>query len=61
MSTKRGSMSMHSIELDQQEHLSVLSCINIDGRSIPNFYILKGIYFLEDYIASCEDSIVMGI
>ena len=43
---KRGSKSVHSVEPDQREHLSVLSCINAGRRSIPNFYILKGTYFL---------------
>ena len=58
---RRGSRSVHSIELDQREHLSVLSCINSGGGHIPNFYILKGIYFREDYIANCEDGAVMGM
>ena len=58
---KHGSRSVHSIEPNQREHLSVLSCINADGGSIPNFYILKGMYFLEDYIARCEDGVVMGM
>ena len=51
---KRGSKSVHSVEPNQREHLSVLSCINAGGGSILNFYILKGTYFLHDYIAvSC--------
>ena len=58
---RRGSRSVHSIEPDQREHLSVLSCINAGGGDIPNFYILKGIYFREDYIANCEDGAVMGM
>ena len=41
--------------------MSVLSCINADGGSIPNFYILKGSYFLEDYIARYEPGAVMGM
>ena len=61
MLAKTGSRSVHSIEPDQREHLSVLSCVNIDGGSIPNFYILKGSYFLEDYIARCEEGAVMGM
>ena len=61
MLAKRGSRSVHSIEPDQREHLSVLSCINAGGGHISNFYILKGIYFLEDYIANCEDGAVMGM
>jgi hypothetical protein len=43
---KMGSKSVHSVEPDQREHLSVLSCINAQGGCIPNFYILKGTYFL---------------
>ena len=58
---KWGSRSVHSLEPNQREHLSVLSCINVDGGSIPNFYILKGSYFYEDYIARCEPGAVMGM
>ena len=58
---KRGSRAVHSIEPDQREHLSVLSCINATGGCIPNFYILKGTYFLEDYIARYEVGAVMGM
>ena len=58
---RRGSRSVHSIEPDQREHLTVLSCINTSGGHIPNFYILKGIYFRENYIANCEDGAVMGM
>ena len=56
---KRGSRSIHFIEPNQREHLSILSCINANGGSIPNFYILKGMYFLEDYIVGCEEGAVM--
>jgi hypothetical protein len=58
---KVGSKSVHNIELDQKEHLSVLSCINIDGGCIPNFYILKGTYFLKDYVKRCEENAVMAM
>ena len=61
MLAKRGSRAVHSIEPDQREHLSVLSCINAAGGCIPNFYILKGTYFLEDYIARYEAGTVMGM
>ena len=61
MLAKQGSRLVHSIEADQGEHLLVLSCINTYGGSIPNFYILKETYFLEDYIARCEDGVVMGM
>ena len=58
---RRGSRSVHSIEPDQKEHLSILSCVNANGGCIPNFYILKGSYFLQDYIANCEEGAVMGM
>ena len=58
---KRGSRSVHSIEPDQREHLSVLSCVNAYGGSISNFSILKGSYFLDDYIAKYEEGIVIGM
>ena len=61
MLAKRDSRVVHSIEPDQREHLSILSCINAAGGCIPNFYILKGTYFLEDYIACCEAGAVMGM
>ena len=58
---KRGTRFVHSREPNRREHLSVLSCINADGGFIPNFYILKESYFLEDYIAKCELGAVMGM
>ena len=58
---KRGSKFVHSVEPDQREHLSVLSCINAGRGSIPNFYILKGTYFLQDYIAGYEKGAVMDM
>ena len=54
-------MLVHSIEPNQKEHLNDLCSINVDGGCIPNFYILKGCYFLEDYIANCEEGGVMGM
>ena len=61
MLARRGSRAVHSIELDQREHLSVLNCVNAAGGHIPNFYILKDIYFCEDYIANYEEGAVMGM
>jgi hypothetical protein len=58
---KTGSTSVHSIEPDQREHFSILSCINAQGGYIPNFYILKGTYFLQDYVKRCEDNVVMAM
>ena len=58
---KKSSRSVHSIEPYQREHLSILSCINADGSSIPNFYILKGTYFLENYVVKCKEGAVMAM
>jgi hypothetical protein len=44
---KISSRFVHSIEPDQRMYLSVLSCINVAGGCIPNFYIFKDTYFLE--------------
>ena len=61
MLAKRGSRSVHSIEPNQKEHLDILSYTNAAEGHIPNFYILKGIYFRKDYIANYEEGAVMGI
>ena len=58
---KRDYKSIHSIELDQRKHQSILSCVNANGGCIPNFYISKGSYFLEDYIARCDEGTIMGM
>ena len=52
---------VHTIELDQREHLSVLSCINADVGKIQNFYILKGTYFQQEYIKNCEEDAVIAM
>jgi hypothetical protein len=59
--TKTGNKSMHSVEPNQRKHLSILSCINAQGGCIPNFYILKGTYFLQDYVKYCEDNAIMAM
>ena len=56
-----GSGSVHTIEPDQREHLSVLSCINADGGKIPNFYIIKETYFQQDYVKNYEEDAVMAM
>jgi hypothetical protein len=55
------SRSIHNIEPDQKEHLLVLSCIKADGGCIPNFYILKGTYFLKDYVKHYEENAIMAM
>ncbi len=45
---KQRSKSIHSTT---REHLTVLTCINAEGESIPNFYTFKGQRREYDYIA----------
>ena len=61
MLAKQGSRVVHSIEPNQREHLSVLSCINAEGGCISNSYILKGTYFRSDYITNYEVGAVMDM
>jgi hypothetical protein len=52
---------VRNIESNQREHLSVISCINVAGGKIPNFYILKGTYFLQNYIKNYEPNAVVAM
>jgi hypothetical protein len=52
---KRGIRSMHTVTPDEREWLSILSCINASGSSIPNFYIFKGRSFRRNFIIRCEE------
>ena len=59
---KLDSKSVHTIEPDKRKHLSIIFCINVAGGKIPNFYILKGTYFIQDnfiYIKNCDPNAVM--
>ena len=58
---KKGSKVVNSITPDHREHISVLSCINAAGGTIPNFYIVKGKYFTANHIRGCEPGAVMGV
>ena len=41
--------------------MSILTCININGGCLPNFYILKGTYLLEDYVVCYKEGVVMDM
>jgi hypothetical protein len=58
---KRGSRAVHSTIPDQREWLSMLSCVNAAGSSIPNFYILRGKRFSRNYIERCESGSTMAM
>ena len=40
---RKGARGVQSIILDSREWITVLSCVNAAGQSIPNFYIFKGV------------------
>ena len=52
---------MHSIMPNECEWLTVLTCINTTGHSIPGFYIFKGKRIRENYIRFCEDGASMAM
>jgi hypothetical protein len=52
---------VHTIIPDQQEWLSVLSCINAAGECIPHFYIFKGKRMRRNYIEKCEENATMAM
>jgi len=52
---KRGSEFVHKVTPNQREWLSVLSCINARGETIPNFFIFKGKKKARNYLKkTCE-------
>jgi hypothetical protein len=58
---KTGSRGVYSVILDEKEWLSVLACVNVAGRSIPSFYIFRGLRFRRNYIKDCENGATMAM
>lgn len=52
---------MHSLMPNEREWLTVFTCVNASGESIPGFYIFKGKRIKENYIANCEDGASMAM
>ena len=52
---------IHQILSSEREWLSVLSAVNANGESIPNYYIFKGIRKIKNYVALCEEGAMMGM
>jgi len=46
---------IHTVTPDEWEHVSVLSCINANGGSIPNFHKFKDKQFRTNCIDKSED------
>ena len=53
--------SVHSMIPNEREWLSVLTTINANGDTIPNFYIFKGIRPKSSYLALCESGATYGM
>ena len=47
----RGTRNVHLLTPNEREWISVLTCINASGETIPNYYIFKGLRIRRDYIA----------
>jgi hypothetical protein len=58
---KTGSRNVHQVIPDEREWLTVLTCINAAGESIPNFYIFCGKRFRRNYIHMCEQEATMAM
>jgi hypothetical protein len=58
---KVGSRNVHQVVPDEREWLTVLTCINAAGESIPNFYIFRGKRFRRNYIQFCEQGATMAM
>ena len=58
--TKMGVRGIHQIFPNEREWLSVLSAVNANGESIPNYYIFKEIRKIKKYVALCEEGAMMG-
>ena len=52
----KGIRQVHTVIPDEWEHVWVLSRINANGGSIPNFYKFKGKQFRTNCIDKCEDA-----
>jgi hypothetical protein len=58
---RRGSQTVHSLMPNERKWITVLSCINASGHSIPGFYIFKGKRMMENYIEHCENGASMAM
>ena len=58
---RTSSRSVHKVMPYEREWISVLCCMNVDGASIPNFYIFKGKQFQRNYIEAFEARATMAM
>jgi hypothetical protein len=57
---RQGCRSVHQVILDEREWMTVLTCINANGQSVPNFYIFIGKRFRRNYVVHCEYGATMA-
>ena len=57
---KRGSRNVPKILPKSREWITILSCVNAIGSSIPGFYLFKGKTKLKYYIKNCEPGACMA-
>ena len=57
----KGSRNVHTIIPNEREWISVLTCINAFGDTIPHYYIFKGVRARRDYLALCESGSTFGM
>ena len=57
----RGTRNVHTITSNEREWISVLTSINANGETIPNYYIFKGMRSARDYLALCENGAIFGM
>ena len=50
--------NVHSMIPNEREWLSVLTTINANGETLPNYYIFKGNRPRGDYLALCENGAI---
>ena len=58
---KKGTRSVHNLMPNEREWLTNLTCINAAGECILGFYIFRGKRIRENYLAHCEDGVVMAM
>ena len=57
----RGAKNIHTIIPNEWEWLSMLSCINVAGKKVPNFYIFKGIRMRQNFLELANDGDTMAM
>ena len=59
---RRGARRVQTIALASREWITVLSCVNAAGQSLPNFYIFKGVRNTKkNHTIFCEERATQGL